>query len=381
VLEVNDTAVIFGAGKTGRGFAAHLAVLGGYDVVFIDKNKDLVNELANAGEYYIKVLGDEQKSATIKCSSVYHIDDTSWYDHFINAPVAFTAVFGNNLAQLSHDLAPALKKRFLENPHLPLTIITCENLLNAAHYFREEVLRQMVSKERDWLLEHVGFSESIIFKTCIDAAPDQSPLTIRAQNFFELPCDGDGIKTPLHVFGLLPLSNFKNQLTRKIYTYNCINAVITYVGAQKGYEQLYDAGSDPEIITIAGKAASETSAALVAEFGFDKKEQQDWVNAAFKKFSDRNIPDPIARNGADAARKLSRADRLVGPALLALKHGIYPGGLLEGILAAFLYLEKEKELAGTTGRYEIHVLLKEVCGLSEEEELFTLIKEKYTSIA
>ncbi|HVG16291.1 MAG TPA: NAD-binding protein [Chitinophagaceae bacterium] len=376
---MDNTAVIFGAGKTGRGFAAHLAVLGGYDIVLIDKNKKLVNDLASAGKYYIEVLGDAQKIETLKVSSAYHIDDSGWYDRLVTAPVAFTAVFGNNLGQLSRDLAPALKKRYLENPGAPLTIITCENLANAAHFFKGEVLKHMSSKEREWLSEGVGFSESIIFKTCLDAAPGQSPLTIRAQNFFELPCDGDAIKAPLHVFGLKPLSNFGNQLKRKIYTYNCINAVITYHGAQKGYEQLYDAGNDPEILRIAQKAAAETSGALIAEYHFDEKEQEDWVNAAFKKFSDRNIPDPIERNGADPARKLSRDDRLIGPALLALKHGIYPGGLLEGIVAAFHYLEKEKEVDGTIEAEGIDVLLQKVCGLSEEEELFTLIKEKYTS--
>ena len=83
------------------------------------------------------------------------------------------------------------------------------------------------------------------------------------------------------------------------------------MGAQKGYTQLYEGGTDPEIIAIARQAAIETSEAQIAEFGFDKKEQYGWVEAAFAKFADNSLPDPISRNGADPARKLSRNDRLI----------------------------------------------------------------------
>jgi mannitol-1-phosphate 5-dehydrogenase len=236
----------------------------------------------------------------------------------------------------------------------------------------------MGQEKEKWLSEFVGFSESIVFRTCLDAGADQSPLTIRSQNFFELPCDGDAVKEELHVFGLKPLKNFNNQLRRKIFTYNCINAVIAYLGAEKGYDQLADAGNDEEILAIARKAGKETSLALIAEYGFDPKEQEEWAQAALAKFADKNIPDPIERNGADAVRKLNREDRLIGPALLALKHSIYPEGLLEGIVACFNYSDPKKnfkvvDLITSKGT---DFVLSEICGLSSNEKLFMLIKEQ-----
>ena len=180
------------------------------------------------------------------------------------------------------------------------------------------------------------------------------------------------------MYGLKPLKNFSNQLRRKIYTYNCINAVITYLGAKKGYVQLYDAGNDEEILQTARKAASETSRALVAEFRFDPAEQEEWTNAAFAKFRDRNIPDHVERNGADPVRKLSREDRLIGPALLALKHRIYPEGLLKGIMACIEYTDPAKnfKVAHLIKEKGLRFVLKEICGLSEDEELFMLVKEQ-----
>ncbi len=382
---MNDSALIFGAGKTGRGFAAHLAFLGGYNIVLVDKDRKLVADLQKENQYNIQILGNEERNCTIQLSGVYHIEDVSWHDELVKAAVVFTAVFGNNLESLAGYLAIALQKRYAVNPKQALTIITCENLTNAAGLLKDCVLKKSGQEKEGWLSTSIGFSEAIIFCTCLDASPDQPPLTVRAQNFFELPCDGDAIKQTLHVYGLKPLKNFTNQLKRKIYTYNCINAVITYLGAQKGYTQLHEAGNDKAILAVAQKAAAETSLALVAEFGFDPEEQKEWTNAAFAKFKDKNIPDPIERNGADPERKLGRDDRLIGPALLALKHGIYPEGLLAGIIACLDYKDTGSgfRLAHLITEKGLDYVLKQVCGLSGDEALFTLIKtrisEKYSN--
>jgi mannitol-1-phosphate 5-dehydrogenase len=180
------------------------------------------------------------------------------------------------------------------------------------------------------------------------------------------------------VYGLKPLKDFGNQLRRKIYTYNCINAVIAYLGAKKGYTQLAEAAGDEEILSTAYKAARESCDAQVAEFGFDPQEQEEWMKGALAKFADANVPDPIERNAADPERKLGRDDRLIGPALLALKHDIYPAGLLAGINACLDYKDPNKNATVRDMAFErgVDVVLKEVCGLREEERLFTLIKQQ-----
>jgi mannitol-1-phosphate 5-dehydrogenase len=372
------TALIFGAGKTGRGFAAHLAFLGGYELILIDKGPQLVAALRAAGQYEIRILSEEKSICTIRPAGVFSIDDPSWVAHFTTTGLVFTAVFGNNLEALAASLAPGFERRYSENPEQFLTIITCENFTDAAGVLKKMVLGHLSPEKARWVAEKIGFSESIILRTCLDAGPGDSVLTVRAQDYFELPCDGEALKEQLHVYGLKPLRHFGDQLRRKIYTYNCINAVITYLGAQKGYTELYEAGNDVEILAIAEKAAYETSVAQLAEFGFNPEEQRQWVSAAFAKFADRNIPDPIGRNGADPARKLGKEDRLIGPALLALKYGIYPEGLLKGILACFAYHDpdKKQQISDLIAKKGLPAVLQEVCGLSMRDELAQLIEEQ-----
>lgn len=375
---MKETALIFGAGKTGRGFAAHLAFLGGYEIILVDKNEQLVNDLKAAGEYEIRVLGKEEMNCTIKPAAVYQIDGNSWHRAFIETGIVFTAVFGNNLEDLAFYFAQALYKRHAKNPSQAMTIVTCENKTNAADYLKNVILKNLGYKEEAWLKEYIGFSEAIVFRTCLEAASDQSPLTIQAQAFFDLPCNGDAVKNEVHVYGLKPLKKFGNQLKRKIFTYNCINAVIAYFGAQKGYAQLAEAAKDEGILSLAKKAADESSKALILEFGFDPPEQEEWVNAAFQKFSDANVPDPIARNAADPVRKLSRDDRLIGPALLALKHGMQPVGLIEGTMACMAYRDPvtQTSVADAIKEKGVDTVLKEICGLMEGEELFNILKEQ-----
>jgi len=344
----------------------------------VDKNNQLVDALSKAGNYNIDVLGDPGQQCTIKVVGAYSVKGSLWYHEMAKASIVFTAVFGNNIAELAIDLGKALATRYATNPDKVLTIVTCENMTDAARVLKNHVSEQLGVDLREWLSEKVCFSESIIFRTCLEASATQDPLTIRAQNHFSLPCDGDAFKEAIPITGLKPLGNFKNQLKRKIYTYNCINAVISYLGASKGYYQLYEAGNDPEILVIARLAAAETCRAQVLEFGFDSVEQDDWMNDAFKKFADKSIPDPISRNSADPIRKISREDRLIGPALLAVKWGIHPEGLLTGIEACFSYKDDKSgesvlELINKKG---IDNVLVEVCGLSPGEELFQLIKNR-----
>src|SRR4051812_3040989 len=104
---MNEFALIFGAGKTGRGFAAHLAFLGGYHIILVDKNKRLVSQLKEANQYDIQVLGNEKADCKITLAGAYHIEDFSWHEKFTEASIVFTSVFGNNLEELGQQMAIA----------------------------------------------------------------------------------------------------------------------------------------------------------------------------------------------------------------------------------------------------------------------------------
>jgi mannitol-1-phosphate 5-dehydrogenase len=376
---MSKSAIIFGAGKTGRGFAAHLCANSDYEFTLVDKDQLVIENLNRSGKFMVEVLGMHEKSAELVPKASFQIKEDTWIRTFTEVEVCFTAVFGNNFKELAIEIAKGLEARYKSNKAEFFNIVTCENLSYAATVLKKEVIGNLKDKVVvDWVNEKVGFVESMILKTCLEAGKDQDPLTVRAQNIFELPCDKDAFKGKIpDITGLSPISNFVNQLVRKIYTYNCINAVITYLGAQKGYTELFEAGNDPEILHFAVKAGNEASNALIAEFGFDRAEQDEWQKSAFQKFADTNIPDPLLRNGADPIRKLAKEDRLVGPANLALKHKIVPEGIIEGIIAGFDFKEKGESINDMIKERGLETVLDDVCGVQKGEPLFEMIHKAY----
>ena len=132
-------------------------------------------------------------------------------------------------------------------------------------------------------------------------------------------------------------SNFERELTRKLFTYNCVNAMVCYIGHLAGYEWLSDAANNPTIAKLALQAGRESSAALVAAYDFDADEQRMWCDRALVKYQDKTIRDPIERNARDPIRKLGRFERLLGPIHLCMEHDLPHQTLLMGVAAALRY--------------------------------------------
>jgi mannitol-1-phosphate/altronate dehydrogenase len=92
----------------------------------------------------------------------------------------------------------------------------------------------------------------------------------------------------------------------------------------------------------------------------------DWYSQKeLSRFSNKLLYDPISRVAREPFRKLGLEDRLVGAAQLALSAGVIPKFLILGIMAAFLYDNKNDD------DHHIQVLLN---SLSKEQFLSIIIQ-------
>ena len=351
-----DPVIIFGAGRTGRGFIPSL--LGDAEIVLVDADQALVQRLDAAGSYPVRMLNEDETERQITPLVIAHSDDGIWHQYLRRARYAFVSVVGTNLPAVAAAMAPILAQRTQ-----PLRIITCENINGAASILRDA----LPAAVRDMCL----IAEATVLTTSLSPEADQDPLLIRTQDFLQLPCDADALDDPHCLLpGLQPLPQFDLQLKRKIFTYNGINAVISYLGHVAGHSYLAEATNDPAIRPIAEAAGAAINAALCAEYGFDLAEQQQWSTNAINKFANPLIPDPILRNAADAKRKLGPTDRLLGPAQLCMKHGLDPQAFIHGIVAA---LQFDGDAPALLSQMSVEAALTEICQLSEADELFSAI--------
>lgn len=382
--------LIFGAGKIGRGFIGHLFHRSGYELTFVDPVVGVVAQLNKDHQYPLYVMGAAEKNQTVPIARAILSSATEEVEQAIAGHDLFaTAVGGPNLDAAGALLGKGLLRRLNSGNSTDANVIICENYKDPAAILRKAIYAAGGETLIRWGNSHLGIAETQVLRSCIE--PDtqmkqKNSLAIQVQDWWVLPCDGAAFRgPPPQCEGLKLKANFQNELIRKVYTYNCSNATISYLGYLKGYTMLYEAANDPEILEITRRVYEESGQGLIAEYKLEASEQEGLQNLAINKYQDRAILDPIERNGRDTQRKLSPTDRLLGPANLCIKHGGTPTNLSLAIAAGFHYAASTD--SGT--QYVQHILhtkglkvaIKEICKLDPDSPMGVLIRKGVPQLA
>lgn len=347
---------IIGAGKTGRGFIARLLQEAGEEVVFIDKNEELVKQLNEQKEFKISFFGNVRSPYVV---DKYHA--CTWKDANLNdVELIFVSVGGQNLQDVGNELGKIL------NPEKQYYIITGEN---ASH--PSKTLREAIGKQ------NICVSEGTVFCTTIE----DGDLDINSENYPYMQCDADLLEGYVPAAKTIkPIGEFSNFLTRKLYTYNAASCVIAYLGWMKGYTNYADAANDEEILRLLDENYAVTNDVLCTEFGYETEDQKEFAALSKAKFCDRTIVDTVARNARDPHRKLGANERIIGPIKLLHKYG-KDASVLEKTAAAAILYDHDGENAWRNIKKEKtpEQILQDICGLDIESKIYQNIK-KYLHI-
>jgi len=129
----------FGAGNIGRSFIGQLFSRSGYEVVFVDINKELVKELNKKRVYKLVIKRNELPDEIILIENIRAIDSfdkEAVIREIVDADIIATAVGKHALPQIVPVIALGLQLRYKKRGKNPLDIIIAENLRNAADYLR-----------------------------------------------------------------------------------------------------------------------------------------------------------------------------------------------------------------------------------------------------
>lgn len=389
-MTIGQTAptLIVGAGKIARGYVGHLAALAGRPLCFVDVNRALVQRLNEQHFYTVHILGNPAKSMSVTDLSALHSSDPRVAEQVAAAELVFISVGGPNLPAAAAMLAPGLAARRAAGGRA-LNIICCENWHRPAEAVREALDAELSSEDRAYRQARVGVAEATVLRSCIEPTDEQralDPLAVQAQDYWELQIDAAALAEPLPpIAGLQAVEKFHAALERKLFTYNAGNACIAYLGAVRGHRFLAEAANDPLILEVAQGVYREAGAAICARHGYTPEEQAAFAQQSLRKYQDRTIADPIERNVRDPLRKLGRHDRLIGPACLALEHGLRPWDLALAIAAALHYSNpadpaavKLQQMLSAEG---LAAVLDKVCGVDPAGPLAALIQARLPEVA
>jgi mannitol-1-phosphate 5-dehydrogenase len=380
----------YGAGNIGRSLVGQLFSKAGYEVIFIDVDKSIIEALNKEGKYLIQVKDENPEDIWVEnVRGVDGNDKEAAINEIADADIMATAVGPNALKYIYNIIAEGVKRR--KNP---LNIIICENLRHMSRIFRENLLSYL--PEGFPVDERVGLIETSIGKMVPimpEEIKEQNPLLVWAEAYNLLYAAKSGfIGSIPQIEGLVVKENFDAYVDRKLFIHNLGHAITAYLGYLTDPENIYISKAiQREIVHEITEAAMwESARALIREYPheFDQRSQREHIDDLIRRFENVHLGDTIYRVGRDITRKLGFDERLVGAARLDLKHGIIPRYTVLGIAAAFFFrakdengqlFEQDRSFIELFEKHGLEYIIENVCGLNrrEHEELMILIKHAH----
>ena len=369
------TLVQIGAGNIGRGFIAPLFTAAGWEVVFVDLNRPLVDELARRGRYTVReVDNDGEEAVTVApVSAIHAADKARVVAALATADLASTAVGLTALDAIGPLLAEAVAKR-----ERPLDVLVCENGLGA-----HERLRSAAGAGAAKL----GIVRTSIGRMIPAPEPDADPLDIAVEPYGNLPVERAAFRGDVPaVRGIDAAEDFDLIIRQKLYLHNLTHACLAYAGARKGYATIPQCADDHKLAASVRSAGFEAAEALARAHGRSdvekariRRENRDLVDDLLERYGNRRLNDPVARVGRDPWRKLAADDRLVGAARLCLANGVHPTAILRHLFDACAWQPAADEPQAERWR-ELQArgpqaLLAAVTGLARTDPLMLQIRE------
>lgn len=363
-------AVHFGAGNIGRGFVGLLLHEGGYEVVFSDVAAELVDAINAADEYTVHEAGPggEDRIVTGFRALDSAKDPEAVINEIATADVVTTAVGVTVLRFIAPLIAQGLSRRSAESA--PLTVMACENAINATDQLQAEVAGAISAD----VLARARFAN-----TAVDRIVPAQQLTrgvdVTVEPYFEWaiesgPFDGDLPNIP----GAHFVDDLAPYIERKLFTVNTGHASTAYFGAQRCIERISDALADPAVAAGVEAVLQETSAVLAAVHDLDPEELTAYRRTILQRFRNPQLPDTVGRVGRQPLRKLSRHDRFIGPAASAAELGLPTTALMGAVSAALDFDDPDDEQSATLQimlrSHSASEFVVEVMGLAPEHPLF-----------
>lgn len=373
------TIVIWGAGKIGRGFVADLFSAAGYGIVLVDASSTLVAQLREAGRYTIVRAESPERRQDVVIEG-YTALSTAQADELTEAigatDILALAVFPQHFGQAAQQLATGIAYRKAKRPNAPLDILLCTNLAHAGPRFWALLKEALPADAQAHMESSVGVVETLVIRMAAEPPAElrqREPLLVWTNGYPQLPVDRHAFKGEIpRVPGLRLVDDMRAEEIRKLYTYNMFQAALAYLGALRGYNLATECLADPEVRAEAQGALDEAGLALQAEYCFGADDMAGWNDNVVTQTNNPLLGDTVKRLGADPRRKLRREDRLIGPTLLAGKHGIEPRHLVRAIAAGMRYRDSDDagavHVQGRIRELGLSTALYEVCGLTEVDQ-------------
>lgn len=389
--------VIIGAGLTGRGMLGELYHADGFHIIFADNDSRLVEGLRRQGWYTVKMSNMAQGTSRESRIDDFAIldtirDHTAYIDALCRTSLISTALMPDAFDQVIEDLAEMTARRRAMGIDTPQFITLGANFVGLYEYFDQGLRKKLAGEDLLYFQQHIHLTMSIVNRK--NKLPDAENTTDDA---YRIIGDDKSVlrvedSSALRALPILPgffrpEQNLSAAMAIKIWSGNVVQCSMAFVALHYGIENTYDAAFHPVAARYAYYAAAESYGGVSAEYGLPPRSSEE-AAAPVTIFRTKALQDSLYRIVREPIRKLGRHDRFIGPALLALKHGILPYYICRCCAYAFLYRNENDPqslvLQDMLAQKGIEETVKALCGLDiqnrEDKLVFDLIVSAYRDV-
>src|SRR6476469_7215591 len=371
---MSGIAVHFGAGNIGRGFVGLLLHRGGYRVVFADVAAQLIDALQATPSYRVHAVGLESSTETVRDFGAINsrTDEAALVKQIATADIVTTAVGPTVLAFLAPAIAAGVLARPADAP--PVAVMACENAINATDVLAGHIREHCSDSEWAAVTARAVFANTAVDRIVPAQAGDQG-LDVTVETYFEWAIEAPPFGSAAPVIpDATWVPDLSPYIERKLFTVNTGHATTAYHGHVRGISKLSDALADDQVRSAVQGVLAETKALRIAKHECTDEAQQAYVDKILQRFANPHLPDTTERVGRQPLRKLSRHERLIGPAAELVERGITPRPLLATVDAALRFDVPEDpesvELQELLGSLPAPEAVEKVTGLTPDHPLY-----------
>ena len=292
-------AIHFGAGNIGRGFIAPILQENNYEVVFVDVNKELIEQINLLQRYKVKSINlNASSDIFVKNISGLLLDDEEFLNEKLAKADLITTSVGPKFVKDIFNLVSSTKTEKIQ------TFIAFENMYRASTSNSTES----------------GLSKLVLIDAVVDKiVPPQNitSLDVIVEEYGSIILDNNVNTKPLNESKIVSYSNYEHEFYKKLWLLNGLHLKLAYFGLSRNIKYIHEILNNHEGLEFAEKSIDSLSRAYRL-FSNSTEDLNDFKQTILNRFSMPEIQDEVTRIARNPQIKFSKDERFERPLRLLI---------------------------------------------------------------
>ena len=292
-------AIHFGAGNIGRGFIAPILQENNYEVVFVDVNKELIEQINLLQRYKVTSISlNASSDIFVKNISGLLLNDEEFLNEKLSQADLITTSVGPKFVKDIFNLVSSTKTEKIQ------TFIAFENMYRAS-----------TSN-----LTESGLSTLVLIDAVVDKiVPPQNitSLDVIVEEYGSIILDNNVNTKPLNESKIVSYSNYEHEFYKKLWLLNGLHLKLAYFGLSRNIKYIHEILSNQEGLDFAERAIDSLSKAY-SLFSNSTEDLKDFKQTILNRFSMPEIQDEVTRIARNPQIKFSKDERFERPLRLLI---------------------------------------------------------------